>query len=256
MNKIFFILISFMVVISSLQDVEGDNSNNLDIEQNNIFRRNDDSISTVYLKMEPYGCTTEVIFYHNSNLFLISHGFRSYLAPEKRLNINEIAESVKDIIEHFKLSDEIRTNKSIYFNIGWRINFEPLIHAINNDESWPKDILMYLNGESTNSQERWLILREMLRDVIVKSKTFDPFVAVMDDIECNMKLKENFVEGLFFKDHDFKKETLIEWGVFSEQEAKKDTYPFWTGHIKFDLICENPGSALDNGHNSMGTSMK
>jgi hypothetical protein len=200
-----------------------------------VFKHVVKYLENKYSKVESSGCFTEISLSDNSGSFFIFHG-RGCKAPSSiKEGVNRIAESVSEIINYFKLSDEIRAKEGVLINIGWSLDHEPLIRFINDDETWPTDIFRYIKHKYESSDDRYAAYKERLQQEIIKSKIYLPFINVMEKIGCRMTLSEYFVDGHFFDNYAYSKTTLIKKGVFSKQEVKKDVYPYIKGTIQFDL---------------------
>jgi hypothetical protein len=109
-------------------------------EDENIFKSHDDGAWIKYSKLEQMGCTTKLSF--RANQLRISSDIKCYRINGKMENIGEMAKSVSEIINYFKLEDRIKSLKTVAFVL----NRGHLLRAINNDESWPKNIQSYVKA--------------------------------------------------------------------------------------------------------------
>ncbi len=234
--KAHFFIFLFFAFLFNVQDSYASSDESI-LEQMNTFHRIEKDYEIQYKKIEPSGCTTVLNLNKRHPFFNIAHGFQCNVDPEKRESINDIATSIREIIKHFGLVNDITHRNFVYINVGWRINNEPIIHFINYDESWPTNIHTFIKERYTNNQDRYVALRERLRAEIEESKIYGPIIRTMSELGCKMTLEENFVEGLFFDEHKITKNMLIEWGVFKEEETKKDEYPVLKGPIRYKLKC-------------------
>ena len=237
MKSIYPLLVFLTIAFGAHTVSAGDNGSHS--RRDSVFESIDTGGTLDYLKQEQSGCTTRLSLNENFRGFFILHDIRCRAVPERRESTNDIAGSVIDIVERFNLKDEIRSKSAVGINIGWSMNHEALIRFINYDESWPENIYEHIKEKHTEREDRCICLRERLREEITKSEIYDPFIAAMGELGCQMTLKEYFVDGLFFDEHNITKEMLIERGVFSRQEANKDEYPVMKGHIEFDLKCDS-----------------
>ncbi len=207
-----------------------------DLMDTDRYHKHIDEKRSYYEKYEPSGCNTTVILDKDADYFFVNHGIRCKTERKKRESLNEIADSVYDIFIYFNIINIVKSKKSIYVNIGWATNHEPLLLFINEDDQWPDNIYIY-SVVNSGEEKRYDFYKDTVRKEILKSKIFSPLSATMKKINCRMQLKKDYVDGLFFNKNNLTKDMLIKLGVFRKEEAKKDEYPVLKGAIEFDLSC-------------------
>jgi len=208
------------------------------LKQNNKYGLRKSGPYHYYSKIESSGCTTKISLRSassGSSFFALSHYGKGEYNYKERENVEEIAQSFYAIIKHFKLEEKIKLQDSLSINIGARISHEPLIRFINEDKTWPENMYLSAKKTTTNKHERFVLYKKQIRQVMIESKIYNPFMAVMEKIGCNMSLSDNCFDGLFIERDPTTKEMLIEGGVFSKEEAKKAIYPYIKGYIAFDI---------------------
>jgi len=234
--KAFSLLLGLCAVFSAPSGVNAADSGQP--KEHHEFKTTSNGMRSKYLKVEASGCATIIYMRPDRPSLTIGNDIACRMAMDKSGSTREIAESTADIIEHFNLANAIRSKTTVYFSIGWRINDEPIIRAINDDSTWPLNIYTYLDERFLDTRDKYYSLLEKLRHLISRSRSFGPFAAVMSSIGCSMTLKERFVDAIIFDKHKMTKEMLIEEGVFTGEEARKDEYPVFRGPIGFDLTCD------------------
>ncbi len=205
--------------------------------KNSVFEKDEEESLAYYHKLEPSGCYTRLLWYKNANRISISHDRQCEIESEKRESVREISNSVYEIMKYFDLGEKIKTIKEVAINIGWNVNNEPLLQYINNNEEWPDNIFEYSRNMATKEEDCLAVYTNFVRNEIIKSNIYNPFIEVMRKFDCIMTLKDNFVDGLLFDrgKRNLTKENLIKNGVFKEEEARKDVYPQLKGAIEFAL---------------------
>jgi hypothetical protein len=232
MKILFYIIISFFFYIPNTAATENEKSE----ESNNEFQRINKGYTIDYRKLESSGCFTEISFHNNSSGVGFSYGdYFCRKNPKERIEtISEIAESISEIITYYQLEKEIRARKCLYISFG----DEDLIQYINNDESWPKDIYAYVDGKFKNYEDKSNFIYEIAREVIIKSKIYDPFMSILSKMGCRMILSKIFVEGISNKNIALTKKHLLKSGILTNDAINKEKYPSFKGPITFDLTCD------------------
>ena len=192
------------------------------------------------VKVEPSGCRTKMSIVDRWNLLSITNDRRCKSEPSKRENAKEIADSIEQMFSVTGIKDSLQSINKVKINIGWRVNHELLLLYINNDDQWPNDIYEYSVKHSPEKSEYYHFYKEKIRQEIIKSQIYKPFISVMGKIGCSMTLAEDFTDGLPFdeKHKNITRDDLIEWSVLKEEEVRKEQYPVIKNGIFFDLNCK------------------
>lgn len=228
---IYCIIICYVPLVSSAKD-------KTDISQK-MFRYESDSdgLYHYYSKIESSGCRTVIRLRKDSIYIKLRSGFDCNCSNEIGESSSDIANSLYEIISFFDLGKTVRTKEVLLINISCKIYNAPLLRYLNENNDWPDNFYKFFRGKSSDYWESYSLYVEYSRKEIVKSKIYDPFVAVMGKIGCDISLEKSYADPIFFGKHQLTKEALIKWGFFKEKEAKKEIYPSLKGGILFKINC-------------------
>lgn len=231
MMKIFIIGLLLMVVIPEKPC--------LGSEKSEIYCKNEFSVGDYnYVKNESSGCRTILGITQNSTMIYLTYTGCKKIADNKE-SVSDIAQSFYEIVKKYNLKNEIKSKKTLSISLNCIVAHWPIIKYINDDTTWPLNIFGYAKLKTKNEYERQNIYYEEIRNVILQSNIYNPFIDVVNKMGCDMNLNKYFIDGLFIERNALTNVGLIKRGVFKVGEAKKEIYPSIKSGILFDLSCED-----------------
>ncbi|MEJ2613070.1 MAG: hypothetical protein P8179_24200 [Candidatus Thiodiazotropha sp.] len=170
----------------------------------------------------------------------MKHHTRCEAAKTELELVFDVANSFIEIVEENKLKDDLKERKILAVNYIWKIPHWPIIESINNDSAWPNNIFKTLSDEYPDDDERYLKYIEILRSKILEQNVYYPFIKAMQKIGCLADVQEYYADPIFMGGKFvIKKEDLIEWGVYTTEQAKKEIYPYFKSSITFLIDCQS-----------------
>lgn len=232
MNRLHILLLLLMLACIACADPSRSDASSV-----SMYGKKNDREMTYYFKREISGCVTELRLNENWSSIDLIYGDMCDVASDKLDSVADIAASFESIVRHFSLGDIVKSKETLTIDIGWKVSHWPLIKHINENKAWPGDIFHSLRLEYPDKKTRHKKYKNVLRNEIMQKKVYFPFVVSMQQLGCQLSPSEYYADPIYMDSVYLSKEDLIEWGVFTSSQAKKNVYPDIKGPIIFDMVC-------------------
>ncbi|MEM9078957.1 MAG: hypothetical protein AAGC43_18095 [Bacteroidota bacterium] len=193
-----------------------------------------------YIKKENSSCQTNLKKFSDETDWTFGWGFCGKETDKEKLETTEdIAKSLKEIIETFNLKKSFEKVEYFSVNFYWRTSHWPLHQKINSLPNWPFGPSKHHSEDKSDKKKRYIVYEQRIRELFLSKEVYGPIVSQLEAFDCKVTLPKYFADPLY--DIEFKhmsKSKMVEYKILSENEAKHDFYPYFKGAIAFDVDCK------------------
>ncbi len=187
-----------------------------------------------YEKAGEGGCLYRILV--RDDAFGMSYGALCKTELKTGVSSRKFSKQLKKIVDYFDLSKELSEAKYVRINIGGKISHEPLIRAVNNDDSWPFNYPQHLAKRFADDLERSAEYRVQLSRIILSNEGYGAVVDMLSEIGVSVCLADDFVDPLYIiSERAYSSKALFKMGVFEGNDAKKMYYPLIKGSVMFEI---------------------